>query len=83
MTKFLILEGPEHSALHGWRHYRIVSKYHDQSCISQPGGLSAWLSILEPCKFYPAGTWELEATAVKQPFAFAVARPEIMAEVGR
>ena len=60
--KALILEGPEHATMRGWRHFQVIIRLeHGQrvsSCIGQVGSGERFARDLRG-KFFPAGSWEL------------------------
>ena len=80
MIKALILEGPRHAAMRGWRHFQIIIRLeHGQrisSCIGQAGTGEKMSRELRG-KFFPAGSWEMEGREIPAG-QFPAPRPEIL-----
>lgn len=56
--RILVLEGPEHDRLKGWRHFQIISyPWKVSSCIALRHKGREMAEVLRG-KFYAEGTWE-------------------------
>lgn len=80
----LILEGPEHEIMRGFRHVQIVMNVggavRTSSCIAQPWTIADFARQLRG-RLYRAGEWESNTGDMRRLNRFPAPRPEILDEL--
>lgn len=82
MIAALLLEGPAHKVMCGWRHFLIVTKGRRASVLGMNGSGPKFAKDLR-AEFYAAGTWEDENDCVRAAAAgrFSAVRVEILSRL--
>lgn len=79
--KALVLEGPPHERMRGWRHFQIIIRLGAElkinSALAQAGGGEQFARQLRG-KFFAAGTWEAETGDMRNLNRFPAPLPEIL-----
>lgn len=79
--KALLLEGPEHSIMSGWRHFLIVTPQRQASVMGETHNGPKFAAQMG-AEFLRAGTWEENAGTPSTPGkVFPRPRPEILAKL--